>query len=191
MLLKGPVEPVDQPGPGYYSRLFLVERVTGGWRPVADLSSLKWVHHADEIQDEDGHISPKFNSPGRLDVFCRSQRCIFLDSNPSGISTVSGIQSLGSCVSVPGVVLRSFHGFAGFHQSLCSGFRVGASEGCASPLLPRQQAGGCGVKGTSSSPLGHSSPVVHRSENCHQLGEVEPAAADSSSVSRHDDRHIP
>ena len=29
MLQKGAVELVDQPGPGYYSRLFLVEMVTG------------------------------------------------------------------------------------------------------------------------------------------------------------------
>ena len=38
--LKGAVEPVDQPGPGYYSWLFLVEKLTGGWRPVIDLSVL-------------------------------------------------------------------------------------------------------------------------------------------------------
>ena len=28
------------PGPGFYSRLFLVEKATGGWRPVIDLSHL-------------------------------------------------------------------------------------------------------------------------------------------------------
>ena len=54
---------------------------------------------------------------------------------------------------VPGVVLRSFHGSASVHQSLRSGFGVGASEGCASPLLPGQLAVGCRVKGASASPL--------------------------------------
>ena len=32
--------PADRPGPGFYSHLFLVEKKTGGWRPVLDLSSL-------------------------------------------------------------------------------------------------------------------------------------------------------
>ena len=37
MFLEGAVE---QLGPGFYSCLFLVEKVMGGWRPVIDLSSL-------------------------------------------------------------------------------------------------------------------------------------------------------
>ena len=37
---KGTLEIVDQPGPGFYSCLFLMEKVTGGWRPVIDLSAL-------------------------------------------------------------------------------------------------------------------------------------------------------
>ena len=40
MLMKGAVEMVPQPGPGFYSCLFLMLKVTGGWRPVIDLSSL-------------------------------------------------------------------------------------------------------------------------------------------------------
>ena len=40
MLLKRAAEIVEQPGPGFYGRLFLAENVTEGWRPVIDLSSL-------------------------------------------------------------------------------------------------------------------------------------------------------
>ena len=40
MLSKGALEIVLDPGPGFYSRLFLVEKVTGGWRPAIDLSHL-------------------------------------------------------------------------------------------------------------------------------------------------------
>ena len=40
MLSKDALEIVFDPGPGFYSRLFLVEKVTGGWRPVIDLSHL-------------------------------------------------------------------------------------------------------------------------------------------------------
>ena len=40
MLAKGALEIVPDPGPGFYSCLFLVEKATGGWRPVIDLSTL-------------------------------------------------------------------------------------------------------------------------------------------------------
>ena len=40
MLSKDALEIVLDPGPGFYSRLFLVEKVTGGCHPVIDLSHL-------------------------------------------------------------------------------------------------------------------------------------------------------
>ena len=40
MLAKGALEIALDPGPGFYSRLFLVEKASGGWRPVMDLSHL-------------------------------------------------------------------------------------------------------------------------------------------------------
>ena len=40
MLANGALEIARDPGPGFYSRLFLVEKATGGWRPVIDLSHL-------------------------------------------------------------------------------------------------------------------------------------------------------
>ena len=40
ILAKGALEIARDPGPGFYSRLFLVEKATGGWRPVIDLSHL-------------------------------------------------------------------------------------------------------------------------------------------------------
>ena len=40
MLDKNALEIVENQSPGFYSRLFLVEKATGGWRPVIDLSPL-------------------------------------------------------------------------------------------------------------------------------------------------------
>ena len=39
LLSKGAIEPAS-PGPGFYSRLFVTPKVTGGWRPIIDLSCL-------------------------------------------------------------------------------------------------------------------------------------------------------
>ena len=40
MRSKGVLEVITEPDPGFYSRLFLVEKSSGGWRPVIDLSPL-------------------------------------------------------------------------------------------------------------------------------------------------------
>ena len=40
MLAKGALEIAQDLGPGFYSRLFLVEKASGGWRPVISLSHL-------------------------------------------------------------------------------------------------------------------------------------------------------
>ena len=40
MLAKDALKIVLDAGPGFYSRLFLMEKVTEGWRPVVDLSHL-------------------------------------------------------------------------------------------------------------------------------------------------------
>ena len=40
MISKGALERVADLDPGFYSRLFLVEKASGGWRPAIDLSPL-------------------------------------------------------------------------------------------------------------------------------------------------------
>ena len=40
MMAKGVLEIIPDPGPGFYSRPFLVEKASGGWRPIIDLSPL-------------------------------------------------------------------------------------------------------------------------------------------------------
>ena len=39
LLLKGAVEPADR-SPGFYARMFVVPKASGGWRPIIDLSEL-------------------------------------------------------------------------------------------------------------------------------------------------------
>ena len=40
LIAKGAVELVPLPSPGFYSRLFVVWKTSGSWRPVIDLSHL-------------------------------------------------------------------------------------------------------------------------------------------------------
>ena len=41
LVQKGAVELTPLPSPGFYSRLFVVMKASGSWRPVIDLSTLK------------------------------------------------------------------------------------------------------------------------------------------------------
>ena len=52
MLAKGALEIARDPGTGFYSRLFLVEKVSGGWRPVIDLSHLNEFIHLTRFKME-------------------------------------------------------------------------------------------------------------------------------------------
>ena len=45
LIAKAVLEIVSDPDPGFYSRLFLVEKSSGGWRPVIDLSPLNEFIH--------------------------------------------------------------------------------------------------------------------------------------------------
>ena len=85
----------------------MVKKLTGGLETHHRSLSVERVIYADKIQDGDCRISAKFDSPGRLDVLRRSQICVlvFLDYNPSGVLTVSSLQSRKPCVSVLGFVL--------------------------------------------------------------------------------------
>ena len=39
LVVKGAVEPAP-PSPGFYSRMFVVQKASGAWRPIIDLSTL-------------------------------------------------------------------------------------------------------------------------------------------------------
>ena len=62
LLRKGAVEPAPQ-SPGFYSRLFLVQKASGSWRPIIDLSALNdyitWSHfHMETPQSVLSSIRP-------------------------------------------------------------------------------------------------------------------------------------
>ena len=157
MLQKGAVELMDQPGPRYYSRLFL-----GGMETRHQPFGTEWIHHSDEVQDGNRRFSPGISPPRRLDVLHRPPGCVPPDPGPLEVSPTSVVLSRGLCLSVQGIVLRPFHCFASLHQCLRSGFGVGTSEGRVPSLLSGRLAGGCRIKGSASLPS-RSSPVVHRS----------------------------
>ena len=68
MLSKDALEIVLDPCPGFYSCLFLVEKVTGGWRPVVDLSPER-VCSANSVQDGDRSLRAFLHPRGGFPSF--------------------------------------------------------------------------------------------------------------------------
>lgn len=58
MIKKQAVEEVQDRSPGFYSRMFVVPKITGGWRPIIDLSPFNKTVKIDQFQVGDAEIRP-------------------------------------------------------------------------------------------------------------------------------------
>ena len=186
MVPKGVVEIIQQLRPGFYSHLFLVEKMTRGWRPVIDLSSLNNFVTITKFRME--AISSVLAS------VCRGDWMFSVALQDTYFQTLIHKESrLYLCFCLEGCVYQL--------KALCFGLstapqvftRVFAlvSEGHVLSSLPGQLAGGCGIEGPPSSSSDPASPVMLRPRHCGQLEEVRPHTVDLSSVHRDDSRHDP
>ena len=156
---------IAPPSPGFYSRLFVTPKVSGGWRPVIDLSRLNgWVELSSFRMET---VQSVLQSPsGRLDGIPGSPRCLPSGSSSSGFSPLPKVLC-GRCgVSVSSPVLRPFFSPAGVHPRHGSCFVHHASPRfSSSPLLGWLASPGLHLPGTSASeglpPLAVSSPRGH------------------------------
>ena len=60
----GAVELAPLPSPGFYSRLFVVIKASGSWRPIIDLSGVESAHPQDFTQDGDSSVCPSIGAEG-------------------------------------------------------------------------------------------------------------------------------
>ena len=119
MLAKGALEIALDPGPAFYSRLFLVEKASGGWRPVIDLS------HLNEFVQ-----LTRFKMETVVSVLLSVREGDFLASLdlkdayfqiPIHIEVHVG----GDGLPVPSPVFWAVDRSPGLHQGLCSSVNVG------------------------------------------------------------------
>ena len=117
MLAKGALEIARDPGPGFYSRLFLVEKATGGWRPVIDLSHLNDFVQLTPFKMENSRFGAVVCQRGGFSSFLGSEGCVLSDPDPWIIEEavevhVGGGQFTSSkpCASVCRLLPRSLPG---------------------------------------------------------------------------------
>ena len=125
MLAKGALEIARDPGPGFYSRLFLVEKASGGWRPVIDLSHLNDFVQLTSFKME--RVASVLLSVregdflASLDLKDAYFQILIHRSSRKLLRFMSG----GDGLSVPSLVLRTVDRSPGLHQGLCCGVSVG------------------------------------------------------------------
>ena len=125
MLSKDALEIVLDQGPSFYSRLFLVEKVTGGWRPVIDLSHLNEFVRQTPFKREpvvSVHLSVR---EGDFLVSIDLKDAYFQIPVHQSSRKLLSFLSEGT-VSVQGPVFRTVDCPTGLHQGVCRCICVGA-----------------------------------------------------------------
>ena len=192
MLAKGALEIARDPGPSFYSRLFLVEKASGGWRPVIDLSHLNDFVQLTSFKVETSRFCTVIcqrGGGGGFSSFPGSEGCVLSDSDPSIFEEAIEVHVGGDDLPVPSLVLRSVDRSPGLHQSLCSRVSLGT--------LPRDQTSEVSGRLVGSLLLGAGSqtgsPIpslaLSHPRDCDKRDEVGSRALADCEVSGHDHRY--
>ena len=185
MLAKGALEIARDPGPGFYSRLFLVEKASGGWRPVIDLS------HLNEFVQL---------TPFKMETVASVREGDFLDSLdlkdayfqiPIHRSSRKLLRftSEGTVLPVPSTVFRTVDRSPGLHQGLRGRVSVGTlSRDQTSPLSGRL-VGSLLLGAGSQAGRPVTALALSHPRDCDKREEVGSRALADCEVSRHDHRY--
>ena len=189
MLAKGALEIARDPGPGFYSRLFLVEKATGGWRPVIDLSHLNDFVQLTPFKMENSRFDAVVCQRGGFSSFLGSEGCVLSDPDPWIIEEAVEVHVGGDSLPVQSPVLRSVDCSPGLYRSLRGGVSLGSRSRNSTAPLPGRLVGplllgeeGQGVD--QGAPLALSHP-----RDCDKREEVESRALAVCAVSRYDHRY--
>ena len=99
LIAKGAVELAPLPSPGFYSRLFVVWKTSGSWRPVISLSHLhRFVDVS--LSDGDHPVCSPLGASGGLDGLHRYQGSVSAGVCPSCFSSSSTLRLQGQHLSV-------------------------------------------------------------------------------------------
>ena len=105
LLRKGAVEPAPQ-SPGFYSRLFLVQKASGLWRPIIDLSTLNDYVTSSHFHMETPQSVLRFHPPRRLDGLSGPAGRLPAGSCSSRFASLSSLRGRRKDVPVQGPLLQ-------------------------------------------------------------------------------------
>ena len=181
------VELAPLPSPGFYSRMFVVWKTSGSWRPVIDLCP-EPLHWQDTIQDGNHSIGSSFGASGRLDGLPRPERSILSGSCTSGQLQTLEVRSLWQALLVLGFLFRPLHSSPSLHQGYGSSFDFSSQSGHLAPPLLGRLAHSSSLSGGGSPVLGDRSFSLPRAGHSGQPGEVQLHSFSMGSVPGDDPR---
>ena len=185
LITKGAVELAPLPSPGFYSRLFVVWKTSGSWRPVSSQSLCGRV----ALPDGDHPVCSSVCPSGGLDGLHRSSGSVSPGSCPSRVSSLPSLCGSWPRLPVECAALRSVHGPAGLHLGYDSCLDYPALLRCPYALLPGQLARPVLLPGGSPPrPQGCLVPLSGVGDSC-QPGEIQLHSVSGSPVSRGDHQH--
>ncbi len=157
---------------GFFSRLFLVRKKTGGWRPIIDLSQLNKSIVSTNFNDGDVRQSPSVSECGGLGHVFRPDGCLFPYLNTSSVQALPSVCISRGGVPVPSTSVRPMHGSICLLQGSEGYAPLYTSAGYSSSRLSGRLAStsqfqGDGRETHTSSPIRDSTYGV-----CSQLGQI-------------------
>ena len=186
LLRKGAIEPAPQ-SPGFYSRLFLVQKASGSWRPIIDLSTLNDYITSAHFHMETPRSVPEFHPPRRLDDLPGPARRLSSGSSASRFASLPSLRGSRKDLPVQGPLFRSHDRASSLHEDYGTSVRHPPQARGQDTSLPGRLA----LPGLDGNRLhsvkGQAPSSLQRTRHPCQLQEVVSSAHSVSSVLRHGD----
>ena len=181
LLRKGAVEPAPQ-SPGFYSRIFLVQKASGSWRPIIDLSTLNDYVTSSHFHMETPQSILRSIRPGDW--------MVSLDLQDAYLQVPVHHDSLRGRrkdVPVQGPLFRSHNRAPSLHENYVSGFRHPPQVWGQDASVPGRMAHP-GLFGARLFTVeGQAPDNMHRTWHPGQPHEIVSSSHSITSVSRHGD----
>ena len=128
MLAKGALEIVRDPGPGFYSCLFLVEKASGQLETRDRSLSPERLRPADVVQDGNSRFCTVICQRGGFSSFLGSERLVLSDPDPSIFEEAIEVHVRGNGLPLPSTVFRTVDCSPGSSQSCQHGHTLTGSD---------------------------------------------------------------
>ena len=165
MLAKVVLEIVLNPGHCFYSRLFLVGKTTGGWRPVISLSPER-ACSSNSIQDGDSCFGVALRPRGRFPSLRGFEGRVFSNTRSSVLAKAIAFHVGGDILPVQGPVLRTVDCPPGLYPSVCSRVIVSALSRDSTSTVPERLAGPCLLGGSGQATHPRAAVALSLSGDC-------------------------
>ena len=186
LLRKGAVEPAPQ-SPGFYSRLFLVQKASGVGAPHHRPVDPERLRHLVSILHEDSTVSPSFHPSGRLDGLPGPAGRLPAGSRSSRFPSLSSLRGRRKDVPVQGPLFRSHNRAPSLHENYSSRFRHPPQVWGQDASLPGRLAHPVLFRARLFTVEGQAPDSMHRTWHPGPPHEIVSSSHSITSVSRHGD----